>query len=165
MSLFSIRRTRHIVPDFPSLRRSIPLGQTHTEGLVCFWRARNPITFETTSVAPNDSPAGYLIAPTTGTDTEAASHSTVCAVETFPLWLQTVSALPHAVPSCRSNGIQSSLSKKQELENIKHQHLQSTHKASLILKFMNHHKYTTQIKGDIDKQSVSPLALHSSHNN
>lgn len=90
MSLFSIRRTRHIVLDFLSLCLSIPLGQTHTEGLVCFWRARNPITFETTSVAPNDSPAGYLIAPTTGTDTEAASHSTVCAVETFPLWLQTV---------------------------------------------------------------------------
>ena len=90
MSLFSIRRKPHIVQDFLSLCLSIPLGQTHTEGLVCFWRARNPITFETTSVAPNDSPAGRLIALTTGTDTEAASHCTVHAVETSPLGLETV---------------------------------------------------------------------------
>lgn len=90
MSLFSIRRECHIVLDFLSLCLSIPLGQTHTKGLVCFWRARNPITFETTSVAPNDSPAGCLIALTTATDTEAASHSTVCVVETFPLGLETV---------------------------------------------------------------------------
>lgn len=90
MSLFSIRRKHHIVQNFLFFCLPIPLGQTHTEGLVCFWRARNPITFETTSVAPNDSPAGCLIALTTGTDTEAASQSTVCAVETFPLGLENV---------------------------------------------------------------------------
>lgn len=50
-----------------------------------FWRSRNPITFETISVAPNDSPAGCLIALTTGIDTEVASHSIVCDFETFPL--------------------------------------------------------------------------------
>lgn len=75
----------HIVRDFPSLCLSIPLGQTHTEGLVCFCRARNPITFETTSVAANDSPAGCLIALTA-----AARHSTACVVETFPVGLETV---------------------------------------------------------------------------
>lgn len=126
MSLFSIRRKCHIVLDFLSLCLSIPLGQTHREGLVCFWRARNPITFESTSVAPNDSPAGCLIALTTGTDTEAASHSTVCAVVTFPLGLQTV-FLHYLMqfPSCiygffQSTDIQNSLCTKQELENIKH---------------------------------------------
>lgn len=90
MSLFSMRKRHHIVQDFLVLYLSIPLGQTHTEGVVCVWRARNPITFQTTSVAPNDSPAGCLIALTTGTDTGAASHSTVCAVRTFPLGLQNV---------------------------------------------------------------------------
>lgn len=77
LSLFSISTKLHIVQDFLSLCLSIPLGQTHTEALVCFWRARNPITFETTSVAQNDSPAGCLIALTTGTDTGAACHSIV----------------------------------------------------------------------------------------
>lgn len=90
MSLFSIRKKHHTVQDFLSLYLSIPLGQTHTEGVVCVLRARNPITFQTTSVAPNDSPAGCLIALTTGTDTGAASHSTVCAVRTFPLGLENV---------------------------------------------------------------------------
>lgn len=97
MSLFSISTKHHVVLDFLSLCLSIPLGQTQAEGLVCFWRARNHITSETTSVASDDSPAGCLIALTTGTDTEAASHSSVYAVVTFPLGLETVPALPHEV--------------------------------------------------------------------
>lgn len=88
MSLFSIKRNPHSVLHLLSLCLSILLGQTHTEGPLCFWRARNPITFETTSVAPNNSPAGCLIALTTGTDTEVTSHSTVCVAETFPLGLK-----------------------------------------------------------------------------
>lgn len=40
-------------------------------------------------MAPNDSPAGCLIAPTTGTDSEAASQSTVCVVETLALGWET----------------------------------------------------------------------------
>lgn len=84
MSLFSIRGKRRTVQEFLSLCPSIAFGQMHTGGLVCFWRARNPITFETTSVAPNDSPAGCLIVLTTGTDTEAVSHSAASVVETFP---------------------------------------------------------------------------------
>lgn len=90
MSLFSIRGKYTIVLDCLSLCLSIPLGQTHTEALVCFWRAGNPINVETTLVAPNDSPAERLIALTTGTDTEAASHSTVCIVQTFLLSLETL---------------------------------------------------------------------------
>ncbi len=126
MSLFSIRNKHHIVLDFLSLRLSFPLGQTHTEGLVCFWRARNPITFETTSVAPNDSPAGCLIALTTGTDTEAASHSTVCAVETFPLGLETVflhsscSFYYAFMASSKVLMFKNLLCSKQELGNMRH---------------------------------------------
>ncbi len=105
LSLFSIGREERIVQDFLSLCLSIPLGQTNTEGRVCFWRARNPITFETTSLAPNDNPAGRLIALTTGTDIEAASHSTVCAVEIFLWgWRRCVCATPcrfyHALMPC-----------------------------------------------------------------
>lgn len=80
------------MPHCPELCFLMPQysGQTHTEGVVCSWRARNPITFETTLVALNDSPAGCLIALTTGTDIEAASHSALCDVETIPLRLETM---------------------------------------------------------------------------
>ena len=41
-------------------------------------------------MAPNDSPAVCLIALTTGTDTEAARHSTVFVIETVTLGLETM---------------------------------------------------------------------------
>lgn len=64
------------------------VGQIYTYRLAYFCRARNPITFETTPVAPNNSPAGCLIALTTGIDTETASYSTVHVVGAFLLGIE-----------------------------------------------------------------------------
>lgn len=93
MSLFSIKKKQHTPGLCPNAYIQSPWSNTHSGRLACFCRARNPITFETTPVAPNNSPAGCLIALTTGIDTEAASYSTVRVVDSFHSGLE--NAFPH----------------------------------------------------------------------